>query len=92
MFVQHRRFRLKENICIGTMQSTLRGIPINIETGKEFKITSPEIIQCADELHDTPNMPSSYRNAGWTENDKSLLVYDRFDIWQVDPENQNEPR
>ena len=63
----------------------------NIETGKEFKVSSPGLIQCADELHDTPNMPSSYRTAGWTKNDEALLIYDRFDIWKVDPENRSEP-
>ncbi|HCE59165.1 MAG TPA: peptidase S9 [Prolixibacteraceae bacterium] len=63
----------------------------NIETGKEFKITSPATIQCADELNDVPNFPDSYRTAGWLENDEALLVYDRFDIWKVQPENQEKP-
>ncbi len=61
---------------------------INIETGKEFKITTPSVVQCADELNDVPNFPDGYRTAGWTKNDESLLVYDRFDIWEVDPENR----
>ena len=60
----------------------------NVESGIEYKITSPKVIQCADELNDVPNFPDSYRNAGWIENDKSFLVYDRFDIWKVDPENK----
>lgn len=63
----------------------------SIETGKEFKITSPAIIQCADELNDTPNFPESYRLAGWIKNDEFMLINDRFDIWQVDPENRQSP-
>ena len=63
----------------------------NIETGKEFRITASNTIQCADELNDTPNFPDSYRLAGWTENDEFLLIYDRFDIWKVHPENQQQP-
>lgn len=63
----------------------------NIETGNEFKITSPATVQCADELNDVPNFPDSYRTAGWLENDEALLVYDRFDIWKVQPENQEKP-
>jgi dipeptidyl aminopeptidase/acylaminoacyl peptidase len=63
----------------------------NIETGKEFKITSPANVQCADEINDIPNFPDSYRTAGWTKNDESLLVYDRFDLWKVQPENQEKP-
>jgi dipeptidyl aminopeptidase/acylaminoacyl peptidase len=63
----------------------------NIETGKEFKVTSAKTVQTADELNDVPNFPDSYGFAGWTKNDESLLVYDRFDIWKVDPENLNSP-
>ena len=43
-----------------------------------------------DELHDTPNLPRSYGSAGWTKDDK-LLVYDRFDIWQLDPTGDEKP-
>jgi len=63
----------------------------SIETGKEFKITSPTSVQCADELNDVPNFPDAYRTAGWLENDEALLVYDRFDIWRIDPENRQSP-
>ncbi len=63
----------------------------HIVSGKEFKVTSPETVQCADELNDVPNLPDSYRTAGWTKNDESFLVYDRFDIWKVDPQNLQPP-
>jgi dipeptidyl aminopeptidase/acylaminoacyl peptidase len=63
----------------------------NIETKKEFKVTSPSTVQVADELNDIPNLPDSYRTAGWAKNDESLLVYDRFDIWKVNPENRVQP-
>lgn len=43
--------------------------------------------QIWDELHDTPDYPRPYGAAGWTENDQSILIYDRYDIWQVNPEN-----
>lgn len=39
----------------------------------------------ADELNDQPNFPSAYGIAGWTKDDKHVLIYDRYDIWQVDP-------
>jgi dipeptidyl aminopeptidase/acylaminoacyl peptidase len=63
----------------------------HIQTEKEFKITSPATVQCADELNDVPNFPDGYRAAGWLENDEAFLVYDRFDIWKVHPENQEKP-
>ncbi len=39
-----------------------------------------------DELHDSPTTPSPYGYAGWTKNDTSLLLYDRFDIWKFNLE------
>jgi len=62
-----------------------------IATGKEFTITSPNIIQCADEINDIPNPPSPYGIAGWLSDDEALLIYDRYDIWKVDPENRSKP-
>ncbi|MGB5359571.1 MAG: prolyl oligopeptidase family serine peptidase, partial [Eudoraea sp.] len=38
-----------------------------------------------DELHDSPSPPEPYGAAGWTENDQSLLLYDRYDLWKFDP-------
>jgi len=39
-----------------------------------------------DELNDTPSYPSPYGIAAWTENDAQVLVYDRYDIWQLNPD------
>ncbi len=40
-----------------------------------------------DEIHDSPSLPGSYGNAGWLKDDEAILVYDRFDIWRIDPKN-----
>src|SRR5205085_957802 len=34
---------------------------------------------------DGPDGPSAWRSAGWTEGERSMLLYDRWDIWEVDP-------
>ena len=62
----------------------------DIETEKEYKITNPNLINIANELDDRPNLPGSYSNAGWLEEDAAFLVYDRFDIWKVDPKNEKQ--
>lgn len=36
---------------------------------------------------DMPDDPSSYGVMGWTGGDLAVLVYDRYDIWQLDPLN-----
>lgn len=38
-----------------------------------------------DEENDTPGNAREYGIAGWLEQDKGVLVYDYFDIWQLDP-------
>lgn len=40
-----------------------------------------------DEENDVPADPGSYGVAGWTENDAAVLIYDRYDWWQIDPKN-----
>ena len=44
-----------------------------------------------DEEFDMPDDPDNYGIARWTKNDASLLVYDRFDIWELDPMGKNVP-
>ncbi len=44
-----------------------------------------------DEEHDTPNTPNSYGAAGWTKDDKYVLIYDRYDIWRFDPTLKEKP-
>jgi dipeptidyl aminopeptidase/acylaminoacyl peptidase len=45
-----------------------------------------------DELNDRPMDPYPYGTAGWTENDESLIVYDRYDLWELDPTERAAPQ
>lgn len=36
----------------------------------------------SDEDHDYPSPSPSYGIAGWTENDRSVIIYDKYDIWE----------
>jgi dipeptidyl aminopeptidase/acylaminoacyl peptidase len=38
------------------------------------------------EDHDTPSAPPAYGTAGWTTDDRSVLLYDKYDIWEVRPD------
>ncbi len=46
----------------------------------------------SDELNDSPSLPGPYGIAGWLEGDDGVLIYDRFDIWLVDPAKPGSPR
>ncbi len=44
-----------------------------------------------DELHDAPSEPDPHGIAGWMEDDSYVMIYDRFDIWRVDPSGNDAP-
>ncbi len=60
------------------------GEPVNLSAGIPHPVSN--------ELHDWPMLPSSYGSAGWTENDREFLVYDRHDVWATDPTGRRGPR
>lgn len=41
----------------------------------------------ANQLQDTPDLRRAYGYAGWTADDASVVLYDQYDLWQVDPRN-----
>ncbi|MGH7577702.1 MAG: prolyl oligopeptidase family serine peptidase [Longimicrobiales bacterium] len=45
-----------------------------------------------NELDDRPEDPGSYGSAGWVEGETAFLIYDRHDIWALDPEGATPPR
>jgi len=54
--------------------------------GKTFNLTAKLGVNFYQEESDTPSDPGSYGSGGWTEGDKSVLLYDRYDIWEVKPD------
>ncbi len=41
---------------------------------------------------DTPSPAYGYGISGWTDNDESVLVYDRYDIWEIKPDGSDARR
>ena len=56
----------------------------NIAKRKYINLTKNLVFY--DELNDSPNFPSSYGTAGFTEDDKYIILYDRYDIYKFNPE------
>ena len=62
-------------------------------TGKTVNLTASLTgVKFDDEEFDSPDVPPAYGLGGWTTGDKRLLVYDRFDVWEVDPMGVVPPR
>lgn len=59
--------------------------------GPEINLTSTIPFSFANERWDMPADAASYGIAGWSENDKYVFLYDRYDIWRVDMEGAKVP-
>jgi dipeptidyl aminopeptidase/acylaminoacyl peptidase len=61
----------------------------SITSGATVNLTRNLPVHFFNEDNDTPELPSSYGVAGWTKDDREVLLYDRFDVWQVSPDGTN---
>ncbi len=56
-----------------------------LATDKQFVLTNNRYWKFADEEDDHPDYPSPYGIAGWSKGDENILIYDRYDIWKINP-------
>ncbi|PST83341.1 peptidase S9 [Pedobacter yulinensis] len=63
-----------------------------IKTGQVVQLNAGMVEKFADELNDVPDDAQSYGLAAWTEDDRSVLIYDRYDIWSFAPDGKSKPR
>ena len=59
-------------------------ISISVSGGVRKNLTSSIKVPLYDELNDVPDDPSPHGMAGWIDDEKHVLVYDRYDIWSLD--------
>lgn len=64
---------------------------LQLSNFKEYVITGDLPNPLYQEIYDTPDLPYAYGIAGWDENDQHIYIYDRYDIWKVDPQNKDKP-
>src|SRR5205085_9807931 len=57
----------------------------SIATGAKVNLTKNLGVNFFNEDNDTPELPNAYGVAGWTKDDASVLIYDRFDVWHISP-------
>ncbi|MGF1579599.1 MAG: S9 family peptidase [Gemmataceae bacterium] len=58
---------------------------MSVASQKVVNLTSRLPHPVYNELHDLPALPGSYGTVGWLKGDKAFLVYDKHDIWAIDP-------
>lgn len=60
--------------------------------GKETRnITSKIKVPLWNEEYDNPDYPPPYGVMGWHEGDSAVYIYDRYDVWKVDPSVKKNP-
>jgi dipeptidyl aminopeptidase/acylaminoacyl peptidase len=63
----------------------------NIASGKIINATIDIKVPLQDEDDDHPDDPPPHGVMGWHANDAAMYVYDKFDIWKVDPSGATKP-
>nr|WP_319398875.1 prolyl oligopeptidase family serine peptidase [uncultured Carboxylicivirga sp.] len=64
---------------------------INVATGAKINISKGADIMWVDELNDTPSDAGAYGIVEFTSDGKSIVVYDRYDIWKLDLAGKKSP-
>jgi dipeptidyl aminopeptidase/acylaminoacyl peptidase len=66
-------------------------ISVAVNGGIRKNLTSSINVPFFDELNDLPDDPSPHGMAGWSDDEKHVLIYDRFDIWSIDLNGNENP-
>ncbi len=64
----------------------------SVKSGTHHKLTADIPVCFAQEEFDMPTTPGPYGMKGWTKNEDHMMVYDRYDLWMLDPEGKAEPQ
>jgi dienelactone hydrolase len=59
-------------------------VSVTVATGIRRIITSAIKVPLYDELTDTPSEPVPYGIDGWLDDERHVLIRDKFDLWSVD--------
>ena len=57
-----------------------------ISDGAKVNLTSKLGLNFWREDHDSPSLPPAYGAAGWTPKDGAVVLYDKYDIWEMKPD------
>jgi dipeptidyl aminopeptidase/acylaminoacyl peptidase len=61
---------------------------LDARDGSLRTLTADIPVPLYDERADLPESPASHGTAGWSSDGESLLIYDRYDLWQAFPDGR----
>lgn len=63
----------------------------SVKSKQTIRLTNDKKFSDAAE-DDHPDFPNPYGLAGWTKDDEQILVYDKYDIWAINPQEVSKPK
>lgn len=63
----------------------------NIRKAATVRLTDNLAAAWYDEENDVPDFPDEYGTAAWLDDDSALLVYDKYDLWKLNPDGKKKP-
>lgn len=63
----------------------------DINHPEEISLTHMIPVSFYNEIDDRPTEPRPYGIAGWSDEDRFVYIYDRYDIWKIDPSGERVP-
>ncbi|WP_312389034.1 prolyl oligopeptidase family serine peptidase [Chryseobacterium sp.] len=64
----------------------------NVKTKQTLPLNNEMAVSFVDEEFDMPDFPGSYGIASWTDNDESVIIKDRYDLWEFFLNGSKKPR
>ena len=64
----------------------------NARTATTARLTNNLTVPFFNEENDVPDFPNEHGLAAWLEEDAAMLVYDKYDLWKIDPDGKNQPQ
>jgi len=64
----------------------------NVKTKQTLPLNSELSVSFVDEEFDMPDFPDPYGIASWTDNDESVIIKDRYDLWEFFLNGSKKPR
>lgn len=64
----------------------------NARTGLINRLTDNRTVKFFNEETDVPDYPNEHGLMGWLDNDEAVLIYDKYDIWKIDPDGSKKPQ
>ncbi len=84
-------FSVKGNFILYYEPESESWMSYSIRDDAHRNLTAKLDVSFYNEDNDIPRFARPWGIAGWGKDDEYVLIYDRYDIWKIDPRGRNQP-